>query len=511
MYLSDSRLLIGEDEAGLSRIRRTTPNTGARAWLNCKPHPPAPAQAKSCLTWVDNRFPLSKLYNEHMSRVLRAEELQHLVRLRLAARLLVLVMQILDRHLPDDALQARRRHRRSRRSRYIMRDVPWGWLVRYMHSTGASAFFIVVYLHMFRGLIYGSYRKPRELVWLFGCGIFLCLMAEAFMGYLLPWGQMSYWGAQVIVNLFAGGALHRPRPGAADPRRLRRRRRDAEPLLQLPRDRRAAGAARPGGAHIIALHEVGSNNPDGVEIRPTRTPRRAIPLDGIPFHPYYTVHDIYRRRGVPVHLQRGRVLRARGRRLLPRVQQLHRGQSAEDAGAHRAGLVLHAVLLDAAGDDRPHGLRPDGGGRGRRRARHSSRRLRLGQPRSRSPSSPSSRWPCSRPSTPSSGASSSWARAVHRSCSSCPGSTAARSSRSATGPDWHKYLSRRCSSSSSSALGYLGSQPPSAGGNCISQIGTLVYFGFFLLHAVVEPHRHLQAGARARDLHRPLSRPRAQR
>ena len=129
---------------------------------------------------------------------------------------------------------------------YIMRDVPWGWLVRYMHSTGASAFFVVVYLHMFRGLIYGSYRKPRELVWIFGCAIFLCLMAEAFMGYLLPWGQMSYWGAQVIVNLFAADPLHRPRPVAADPRRLRRRRRDAEPLLQLPRDRRAAGAARPG-------------------------------------------------------------------------------------------------------------------------------------------------------------------------------------------------------------------------------------------------------------------------
>ena len=130
---------------------------------------------------------------------------------------------------------------------YIMRDVPWGWLVRYMHSTGASAFFVVVYLHMFRGLIYGSYRKPRELVWIFGCAIFLCLMAEAFMGYLLPWGQMSYWGAQVIVNLFAADSLHRPRPGAADPRRLRGERRHAEPLLQLPRDRRAAGAAGPGG------------------------------------------------------------------------------------------------------------------------------------------------------------------------------------------------------------------------------------------------------------------------
>ena len=240
---------------------------------------------------------------------------------------------------------------------YIMRDVPWGWLIRYMHSTGASAFFIVVYLHMFRGLIYGSYRKPRELVWIFGCAIFLCLMAEAFMGYLLPWGQMSYWGAQVIVNLFAADALHRPGPGAADPRRLRGRRRDAEPLLQLPRDRRAAGAARPGGgAHLIALHEVGSNNPDGVEIK-AKKDADGHPLDGIPFHPYYTVHDIF---GVAVFLMifsRDHLLRARGRRLLPRVQQLHPGRSAEDAGAHRAGLVLHAVLLDAARDHRPDGQR----------------------------------------------------------------------------------------------------------------------------------------------------------
>ena len=176
---------------------------------------------------------------------------------------------------------------------YIMRDVPWGWLIRYMHSTGASAFFVVVYLHMFRGLIYGSYRKPRELVWVFGCAIFLALMAEAFMGYLLPWGQMSYWGAQVIVNLFAAVPFIGPDlallirgdyvVGDATLNRFFSFHVIAVPLVLL-------GLVV---AHIIALHEVGSNNPDGVEIKAKKDPKTGIPLDGIPFHPYYTVHDIF--------------------------------------------------------------------------------------------------------------------------------------------------------------------------------------------------------------------------
>jgi ubiquinol-cytochrome c reductase cytochrome b subunit len=181
---------------------------------------------------------------------------------------------------------------------YIMRDVPWGWLVRYMHSTGASAFFIVVYMHMFRGLLYGSYRKPRELVWIFGCAIFLCLMGEAFFGYLLPWGQMSYWGAQVIVNLFAAVPFVGPDLALlirgdyvvsdATLNRFFSFHVIAIPLVLL-------GLV---AAHIIALHEVGSNNPDGVEIKATKD-ARGIPLDGIPFHPYYTVHDIF---GVSVFL-----------------------------------------------------------------------------------------------------------------------------------------------------------------------------------------------------------------
>jgi ubiquinol-cytochrome c reductase cytochrome b subunit len=181
---------------------------------------------------------------------------------------------------------------------YIMRDVPYGWLIRYMHSTGASAFFVVVYLHMFRGLIYGSYRKPRELIWLFGCGIFLCLMAEAFMGYLLPWGQMSYWGAQVIVNLFAAVPFIGPDLALlirgdyvvsdATLNRFFSLHVIAIPLVLL-------GLV---AAHIIALHEVGSNNPDGVEIK-AKKGADGRPLDGIPFHPYYTVHDIM---GVSVFL-----------------------------------------------------------------------------------------------------------------------------------------------------------------------------------------------------------------
>jgi ubiquinol-cytochrome c reductase cytochrome b subunit len=173
---------------------------------------------------------------------------------------------------------------------YIMRDVPAGWLIRYIHSTGASAFFIVVYLHMFRGLLYGSFKTPRELIWIFGVLIYLTLMAEAFMGYLLPWGQMSYWGAQVIVNLFATIPFIGPDlaifirgdyvVGDATLNRFFALHVIAIPLVLL-------GLV---AAHILALHDVGSNNPDGVEIKKTKGPD-GHPLDGIPFHPYYTVKD----------------------------------------------------------------------------------------------------------------------------------------------------------------------------------------------------------------------------
>jgi ubiquinol-cytochrome c reductase cytochrome b subunit len=260
--------------------------------------PNAPAGEK-LMNWVDNRFPASKLYKEHMSEYYAPKNFNFWYIFGSLA-MLVLVIQIvtgifLVMHYKPDANLA------FASVEYIMRDVPWGWLIRYMHSTGASAFFIVVYLHMFRGLLYGSYRKPRELVWIFGCAIFLCLMAEAFMGYLLPWGQMSYWGAQVIVNLFSAIPFVGPDlallirgdyvVGDATLNRFFAFHVIAVPLVLL-------GLVV---AHIIALHEVGSNNPDGVEIKGPNAPKDAEghPMDGIPFHPFYTVHDIY---GVSVFL-----------------------------------------------------------------------------------------------------------------------------------------------------------------------------------------------------------------
>ncbi|KNZ33689.1 MAG: cytochrome B [Methylibium sp. NZG] len=255
-----------------------------------KEAPAGAPMSQKLMTWVDNRFPATKLFNEHMAEYYAPKNFNFWYIFG-SLSLLVLVLQIvtgifLTMHYKPDAALA------FGSVEYIMRDVPWGWLVRYMHSTGASAFFVVVYLHMFRGLIYGSYRKPRELVWIFGCAIFLCLMAEAFMGYLLPWGQMSYWGAQVIVNLFAAVPLIGPDlallirgdfvVGDATLNRFFAFHVIAVPLVLL-------GLV---AAHIIALHEAGSNNPDGVEIK-AKTDAKGVPLDGIPFHPYYTVHDIF--------------------------------------------------------------------------------------------------------------------------------------------------------------------------------------------------------------------------
>lgn len=251
--------------------------------------PNAPIGEKA-LNWIDNRFPLSKMFKEHMSEYYAAKSLNIWYVFGVLS-LLVLVIQIvtgifLVMHYKPDAAMA------FGSVEYIMRDVPWGWLIRYMHSTGASAFFVVVYLHMFRGLMYGSYRKPRELVWIFGCAIFLVLMAEAFMGYLLPWGQMSYWGAQVIVNLFSAIPFIGPDlallirgdfvVGDATLNRFFSFHVIAVPLVLL-------GLV---AAHIIALHEVGSLNPDGIEIK-AKKDASGKPLDGIAFHPYYTVHDIF--------------------------------------------------------------------------------------------------------------------------------------------------------------------------------------------------------------------------
>ncbi|WP_460506264.1 cytochrome b [Hydrogenophaga soli] len=240
--------------------------------------------------WFENRFPTAfDEYKKHLSEYYAPKNFNFWYFFGSLA-LLVLVIQIvtgifLVMHYKPDANLA------FASVEYIMRDVPWGWLIRYMHSTGASAFFVVVYLHMYRGLIYGSYRKPRELVWIFGCAIFLVLMAEAFMGYLLPWGQMSYWGAQVIVNLFSAIPFIGPDlallirgdfvVGDATLNRFFSFHVIAVPLVLL-------GLVV---AHLLALHDVGSNNPDGVEIKANKD-ANGIPLDGIPFHPYYTVHDI---------------------------------------------------------------------------------------------------------------------------------------------------------------------------------------------------------------------------
>jgi len=248
------------------------------------------------LNWVDARFPLTSNWKAHLSEYYAPKNFNFWYFFGSLA-MLVLVIQIvtgifLTMHFkPDASLNASGVPVAFASVEYIMRDVSWGWLIRYMHSTGASAFFIVVYMHMFRGMLYGSYRKPRELIWIFGMIIFLCLMAEAFFGYLLPWGQMSFWGAQVIVNLFSAIPLIGPDlsiwlrgdyvVGDATLNRFFAFHVIAVPLVLL-------GLV---AAHIIALHEVGSNNPDGVEIKKKKD-ANGIPLDGIPFHPYYSVKDI---------------------------------------------------------------------------------------------------------------------------------------------------------------------------------------------------------------------------
>ncbi|MBT8120158.1 MAG: cytochrome bc complex cytochrome b subunit [Gammaproteobacteria bacterium] len=241
------------------------------------------------LGWIDQRFPLTKLWNEHLAEYYAPKNFNFWYFFGSLA-LLVLVIQIvsgifLTMHYKPDGATA------FASVEYIMRDVPYGWLIRYIHSTGATAFFVVVYLHMLRGLMYGSYKQPRELIWLFGMFIYLALMAEAFMGYLLPWGQMSYWGAQVIISLF--GAI----PVIGDDLTLWIRGDFVIGDATLNRFFALHVIALPFVlvflviAHIIALHEVGSNNPDGIEIKKNKD-ANGIPLDGIPFHPYYSVKDI---------------------------------------------------------------------------------------------------------------------------------------------------------------------------------------------------------------------------
>jgi len=243
------------------------------------------------LAWIDKRFPLTSTIKSHITEYYAPKNFNFWYYFGSLA-LFVLVMQILTgifltMNYKPSATGA------FASVEFIMRDVPWGWLLRYMHSTGASMFFLVVYLHILRGLMYGSYKKPRELVWIFGMIVYVLLMAEAFMGYLLPWGQMSYWGAQVITSLF--GAI----PGIGEGLLLWLRGDYVISDATLNRFFALHVIAIPlllvllVFFHIIALHEVGSNNPDGIEIKDQKDPKTGKPLDGIPFHPYYTVKDIF--------------------------------------------------------------------------------------------------------------------------------------------------------------------------------------------------------------------------
>jgi ubiquinol-cytochrome c reductase cytochrome b subunit len=244
---------------------------------------------KGFMAWVDARFPATKVWNEHIAEYYAPKNFNFFYFFGSLA-MLVLVNQILT------GIWLTMNYNPSAEGafasvEYIMRDVEWGWLLRYMHSTGASAFFVVIYLHMMRALMYGSYKAPRELVWIFGMIIFVLLMAEAFMGYLLPWGQMSFWGAQVIINLF--GAI----PFIGEDLTLWIRGDYVISGATLNRFFALHVVALPIALllmvflHIVALHKVGSNNPDGVEIKDKKD-ENGIPLDGIPFHPYYTVKDI---------------------------------------------------------------------------------------------------------------------------------------------------------------------------------------------------------------------------
>ena len=244
---------------------------------------------KRVIAWVDERMPLTETFEYHMSKYYAPKNFNFWYFFGVFS-FVVLAIQLVTgiwltmSYSPygESAFES---------IEYIMRDVEFGWLIRYMHSTGASFFFLVVYLHMFRAMLYGSYQKPRELIWLLGIGIFFVLMAEGFCGYLLPWGNLSYWAAQVIISLI--GAIPLVGPDLAEWVRgdyvisdATRNRLFALHVIVLP-------LALIGLVfmHIIALHHVGSNNPDGVDIKKQKD-KEGLPLDGIPFHPYYTIHDI---------------------------------------------------------------------------------------------------------------------------------------------------------------------------------------------------------------------------
>ena len=241
------------------------------------------------LNWIDQRFPYTETMKQHITEYYASKNFNIWYVFGVLA-MVVLVIQLftgifLTMNYKPSAADA------FSSVEYIMRDVEWGWLIRYMHSTGASFFFIVVYLHMFRAMLYGSYKKPRELIWIIGMLIFIVLMAEAFAGYLLPWGQMSYWGAQVIISIFGaipfvGEALVEIIRGDYSISDITLNRFFALHVIALPLALVALIFV-----HIVALHEVGSNNPDGIEIKEHKD-QNGIPIDGVAFHPYHTSKDL---------------------------------------------------------------------------------------------------------------------------------------------------------------------------------------------------------------------------
>ncbi len=248
-----------------------------------------PEKTNAFIAWIDKRFPLIETWEYHLSKYAAPKNFNFWYFFGSLA-LLVLVLQIitglwLTMYYKPDAEKA------FDSVQFIMRDVEWGWLIRYLHSTGASAFFVVVYLHMFRGLMYGSYKGPRELIWIIGCLIYLIMMAEAFMGYLLPWGQMSFWGAQVIISLFSaipfvGESLAVWIRGDFVISDATLNRFFALHVIALP-----LALIMLVFLHLVSLHRVGSNNPDGIEIKDNKD-ENGVPVDSIPFHPYYTVKDV---------------------------------------------------------------------------------------------------------------------------------------------------------------------------------------------------------------------------
>ena len=239
-------------------------------------------------SWIDQRFPLSRVINEHLAEYYTPRNFNFWYFFGGLA-VVMLIMQLvtgifLTMHYKPDAEYA------FASVEYIMRDVEWGWFIRYMHSTGASAFFVIIYLHMMRALLYGSYKGPRELIWILGMVLYILLLAEAFMGYVLPWGQMSYWGAQVIISLFGSVPIVGPdllvwilgdyAVGDSTLNRFFSLHVVVIPLILVVLV----------FLHIVALHHVGSNNPDGIEIKKNKD-ADGIPKDGIPFHPYFTIKD----------------------------------------------------------------------------------------------------------------------------------------------------------------------------------------------------------------------------